>query len=74
MYRFPLVATVTRRVTDTVTLIVEADNEFEAFVKAEDALEKFPDAHFEEGIPYCYIEDRTYNDAEVLKIEVDSDA
>lgn len=74
MFRFPLVATVHRTVTDTVTLIVEAENEFEAFVTAEAVLEKFPDEHGEEGVPYCYIEDRTYNSAEVLKIEVEADA
>jgi len=70
MPRFPLVATVQRVVTDTITLIVEADNEFEAFVKAEDVLESFPENHIIDGVPYCYIEDREYNDNTVLKIEI----
>lgn len=66
---YPLIAKVKRIVVDTITLNIRADSELEAFFIAEKALVKFPGPHSEEGISYCYIEDRETVDAEVLEIK-----
>lgn len=72
-YYYPVVAVVHRVVTDTVTLRVRADNEFDALVTAEEALEKFPLPFEGNDIPYCLVEDRTYHSSEVLTIELDDE-
>lgn len=69
MYKFQLLAQVKHRITDVLTLTVEAENEEEAFAKAKDALEVFPRPCESDDIPYCYIEHRTFDDTEVVSIE-----
>lgn len=68
MPTYPLIAKVKKIVIDTVTLNVKADSELEAFYVAEKALAKFPAEHSEEGISYCYIENRETLDTEILEI------
>lgn len=69
MQRFQLIAQVRHRVTDVVTLVVDADSEEEAFAKAKKALSFYPRPVEEDDIPYCYIEHRVYGDTEVENIE-----
>ena len=68
MPTYPLIAKVKKIVVDTVTLNVKADSELEAFYIAEKALAKFPEEHDEEGISYCYVENRETLDTEILEI------
>lgn len=69
MPTYPLIAQVKKIVIDTVTMNVQADCELEAFYIAEKALAKFPEAHDEEGISYCYIENRETIHSEVIDIK-----
>lgn len=68
MEKFHLLARLNHRITDVVTLTVEAENQSDAFAKAKRALSTFPVTEVE-GIPYCYIEHRYFNETEVAHIE-----
>ncbi len=67
--RYFLLAEVKHRITDVITLTVEAESEEEAFAKAKEVLEVFPRPVEQEGVPYCYIENRFFEDTEVTSIE-----
>jgi hypothetical protein len=67
--KFQLLGRVKHSITDVVTMTVEADSEEEAMNKARRVLELFPRPHTENGVPYCYIEHRVYNDTEVEHLE-----
>lgn len=69
MEKFHLLARVKHTVTDVVTLTVEAENEAEAFDKAKEALLVYPRPHDVEGIPYCYIEHRVFNDTQLEDLQ-----
>jgi hypothetical protein len=66
---FKLLAQVKHIVRDVITLVVEAESEKEAFSKAERVLKVYPREADEPGVPYCYIEHRSYSDTEVETIK-----
>lgn len=68
---YPLAAVTTRTVTDTVLLKVKAESLEEARNKAMAALRFYPDGHDEDGIDYCYINNRENGQAEVHSLELD---
>lgn len=55
---YRITGVVNRTVRDTVTLQVLADTENEAVDLACRILDVFPDPHFNEDVPYAYIENR----------------
>ena len=69
MPKYKYKALVKRICTDVVSVHVDADNDEEAVSKALNALETFPDKHYEDGVDYCWIENREYHVNEVLKLE-----
>jgi hypothetical protein len=69
MEKYYLLARVNHKVTDVVTLTVEAESQSAAFEKAKQVLEIFPRPQDMEGVPYCYIEHRYYDNTEVAHIE-----
>lgn len=73
MQKYPLVGIVERRVTDIVTITVNADSEEEAYDLARKVLEKFPDPHTYDGVDYCYTERREYRDSELVDLREQED-
>jgi hypothetical protein len=67
--KYQLLARVNHKVTDMVTLTVEAESQSDAFEKAKRVLQIFPRPQDMEGVPYCYIEHRYYTDTDVAHIE-----
>lgn len=57
---FPLIGHVTRLITDTIHIDVEADSWDEAQSKAEQVLEVFPKGHELPGVPFCWLGHRDY--------------
>lgn len=68
--KFKFIAEVSREVTDTVILEIEAESELHGYAIAEKVLEKFPQPHTEDGIPFCYIDARKYGD--VTKMDINT--
>lgn len=66
--KYPLIATVDRTVTDVIRMSVEADDENEAYLIARRVLEKFPQPHSEEGVVFCYVENRHYHEPDLVDI------
>lgn len=58
--KYPMTGTVERVVTDKVTIVVEADTESDAFMVARRVLNVFPEAHDQDGVLHCRIEEREY--------------
>ena len=71
--KFKMTGTVTRQVTDTVSLTVEAESELHAHALAEKVLSKFPDSHEEDGVSYCYIEHRVNHGPDHIETEIVED-
>lgn len=69
MEKFELVGRVKHSITDIVSLVVEAENEGEAFEKARDVLKTFPQENNVPDVPYCYIEHRIFNDTTVEDVQ-----
>lgn len=70
--KFKMTGTVTRMVTDTVSLTVEAEGELQAHAIADKVLSKFPDAH-DEDVSYCYIEHRVNHEPDHIETEIVKD-
>lgn len=70
MNKYPMVGVVTRSITDTITLYVEAEDEQSAYDLARKALQKFPDPHPEDGILRCYIDNRVYGEADLADLRI----
>lgn len=68
MKKYPLVAVVDRTVTDIISLTVEAESESAAYEIAGRVLEKFPHPHNEEGVSFCFVEQRKYHDPELMDL------
>jgi hypothetical protein len=68
-HKFNLLAQVRHRITDVLTMAVEAETEEEAFAKAKEALENYPRPHQQSDVPYCYVEHRVFDDTNVVSIE-----
>lgn len=66
--RFAFSALVAREVMDTISIDVEADTEEQAIEVVKKVLRSFPDRHSEEGVSYCYVENRDNGYGEVLEI------
>jgi hypothetical protein len=62
MPTFKFVAEVTREVTDTVLINVNAESELHAGAIVEEVLQKYPKEHNEVGVPFCYIDNRDYGE------------
>lgn len=71
--KYHMQGTVTRVVTDTVSLTVEAEGELQAYAIAEGVLRKFPDEHEEDGVSYCYIEHRDNGEPTSVDVEIVKD-
>ena len=69
MKDYKLEATVRRTTTDKVALVVKAENFAVAKAKALAALDTYPNAHDEDGIPYCRTYERQIDNSEVLKLD-----
>lgn len=54
--------------TDTIDLAVEADDEGQAYAVARKVLEKFPEAHGESGVKFCYVTKREYGRPELVDL------
>lgn len=67
--KYPLTAVVDRTVTDTIDLTVEADDEATAYDIARKVLDKFPEAHGESGVKFCYVTHREYGRPELLDLK-----
>jgi hypothetical protein len=65
---YDLVATTVRAVTDRISLTVEAADYGKAIIKAERVLDKFPQGHDEEGVPYVYIEHRDNGEVHIMDL------
>lgn len=70
MPKYELEARVKRVVLDTITLSVVADSEAEARNKAYRVLEDYPEPHDEEGVPYCFIEDRENCESSITSVTI----
>jgi len=65
---YDFIATTIRAVTDRVTLTVEADDYGKAMLKAEQALDRFPQPHDIEGIPYMYVAHRDDGEVHIMEL------
>lgn len=68
MKDYKLDVLVRRQTTDKVAMVVAAPNFAVAKAKALAALETYPNAHDEEGIPYCRTYERQQDSTEVLSL------
>lgn len=66
-YRFAGI--VDRMVTDEVELILEADDEGEAFLRARQVLDKFPEPHDVDDVYFCYVNKRYYHSPELYDLK-----
>lgn len=68
MKKYPLTAIVDRSVSDTIDLVVEAEDEGQAYQTARKVLSIFPDPHTDIGVRSCYIRQRLYQNNEVMQL------
>lgn len=73
MSKYQLTAIVDRTVTDTINLTVNADDEGEAYLVARRVLDKFPDAHEEDNVPFCQIVHRHNHSPMLVEITPEED-
>lgn len=75
MQKFKLVGVVDRTVTDVISLTIEAEDHSEAFEKAREVLRKYPEKHEVQGVPFCYVDSREWDEPELLDLRyaVDED-
>lgn len=71
--KFQFTGKVRRVVEDTISVVVDSDTETDAYEKAEKVLKMFPKEHTEEGVPFCYIENRDYLETEVIDLDMRED-
>jgi hypothetical protein len=64
--RYEVTVRIRRIVVDTVDLILDAENNDEAFDKIEGVLSEYPQGHEVKGVHYCLTRDRWQEDAEIL--------
>ena len=64
--RYEVTIKVRRVVVDTIDLIVDAQNNNEAFDKIEGVLSEYPGGHDVKGVPYCLTRDRVQESAEIV--------
>lgn len=69
MAKYRFVGTVFRQVTDTISVVVECDDELEAYNKARTVLEDFPKPHDVEGVPFCFVENRELHEPHLLDLQ-----
>lgn len=69
MPKFYFSADVERNVIDSVTISVEAESLGEAQSKAIEVAETYPKAHYIEGVPHFYIENRKIIGSSVIDME-----
>lgn len=69
MPKYPMIATVERRVTDTIQLTIDAEDEYFAYLKARKVLDRFPESHDEDGVSFCYVDKRQYELPNLLTLE-----
>lgn len=67
--KYCLVAEVERTVIDTVLIRVEAETQSEAYATAHRALEVFPKPHGEDGVDFCYVENRENLGSKVVNLQ-----
>jgi len=61
-------AVVARTNLDTIDLTVHAPDEHTAYSIARQVLDKFPEPHGEDGVPFCFIREREYGRPELLSL------
>lgn len=66
--KYKLIATVFRQVTDTILLSVDASDKDEAYGKARQVLEKYPEGHDVDGVPFCFVENRELHEPHLLSL------
>lgn len=69
MVKFPLVVTVQKTIIDVISVSVEAENVEDATEKAMRVAKEYPSPHEVDGIKYCYVENRSYDNVVILDVE-----
>ena len=68
-----VIGTVTRELTDDMTLVISAENSSEAHQKAYDVLKEYPKVDPNSGCDFAYIDNRTNGKSSVIDIKIEKE-